>query len=522
MRLPAIHRPNFRIHRMLLVTAMCLVLLPVSSVSAQQSSSNNLLVNGGFEGDYRKVCIFPGTDRPWLTVDCDSNMPAKPLNTVIVAPGWNAWWQPPSSDRNAKNFYQNYPSYCGRGAPDDCVAWHQPEYGPTQSVPQDPPRIRSGENSQKYFTFWSVHEGGLYQVVDGLRPGTPLRFSVYMEAWSATKLSGIEPNPHQSFGQTNMHMKVGIDPTGGTDPWSTAIVWSPEHESYDQFTRYEVQAVARSNKVTVFTHSRPENPMEHNDVYVDDAELWYVGGVGPSAPLTINPPPALQAVNPLTGTVTNTSGAAGGITHIVRPGDTLFALALQYGVPVDQILALNHLTAESQIQIGRELIIALPAPAPASRFQPAKTDADPIGPIGRTGSGVGTVCVQSFDDADGDGRRLISEAPIGAVGVRFIVADAQGQAVADQTVNDPSAAYCFADLPATTYRVIAIPPEGYVATTLPRWAVSLTGDATVDIQLGLRPDVRTQQPEVWPIVFIGIGVVVAAALGGVWVWKRKQ
>ena len=46
----------------------------------------------------------------------------------------------------------------------------------------------AGENSQKYFTFWSVHEGGVYQVVEGLRPGTPLRFSIYMQAWSATKV----------------------------------------------------------------------------------------------------------------------------------------------------------------------------------------------------------------------------------------------------------------------------------------------------------------------------------------------
>ena len=73
-----------------------------------------------------------------------------------------------------------------------------------------------------------------------------------------------------------MHMKIGIDPTGGTDPWSKDIVWSPEKDAYDKFERYEVQAVARSNKVTVFTHSRPENPMEHNDVYLDDAELAVV------------------------------------------------------------------------------------------------------------------------------------------------------------------------------------------------------------------------------------------------------
>jgi hypothetical protein len=163
-----------------------------------------------------------------------------------------------------------------------------------------------------------------------------------------------------------MHMKIGIDPTGGTDPWSKDVVWSPEKDVYDQFERYEVQAVARSNKVTVFTYSRPENPMEHNDLYLDDAELAAVGGGGFSAPVTVNPPPAMVAVE---GKPAAANG--GRISHIVKPGDTLFAIALQYGVPVDQIMALNGLKPDSRIEIGRELIIALPAPG--RKFQPMQS-----------------------------------------------------------------------------------------------------------------------------------------------------
>jgi LysM repeat protein len=517
MQLRQIKNLKSRIRHALFLGALCLALLPWSSAAAQQGTSNNLLQNPGFEGEYQVRCSYPG-GKAWITLPCDSPLPTMPWQTARVAPGWAAWWQPPSTDRSAKDFYQNYPNYCGRDAPDDCVAWHNPEFGDTKSTPQDPPRIRSGENSQKYFTFWSVHEGGLYQVVEDLRPGTPLRFSVYMEVWSATKLSGIEPNPHQSFGQTNMHLRVGIDPTGGTDPWSKAIVWSPEHESYDQFTRFEVQAVAQSNKVTVFTHSRPENPMEHNDVYVDDAELWYVGGVGPSAPLIVNPPPALQAV----GSISTTASSSGGrITHIVQPGDTLFALALQYGVPVDQILTLNGLMPESQIQIGRELIIALPT-APQSRPQPAAPAPKPMASVGGPGSGRGAVCVQAFDDANADGRRLITEAPVSASGVRFIVSDIQGRSVADHTLSDPLTDFCFTELPATIYRVVAELPAGYVATTQPRWSVSLTGDATVDIQLGVRVDTASQSTSISSAWLFGAGGLVIAAIAGVWFWQRRK
>ncbi len=504
MKQPAIQHGH-GLRRLLAFIGAVLALGVLTATAVAQG--RNLLKNPGFEGDFKIQCSFPG-GRPWQPVECDGPLPSMPWQSIMVAPDWVAWWQPPSSDRSARDFYQNFPNYCGRSAPDDCVAWHQPEFRDTRAAGQDPPRIRSGENSQKYFTFWSVHQGGVYQVVEGLRPGTPLRFSIYMMAWSATKDSGGEPNPHQSFGQTNMQMKIGIDPMGGLDPWSPDIVWSPEKESYDAFGLYEVQAVARSTKVTVFTHSRPENPMEHNDVYLDDAALTLVGGIGPSDPLTVNPPPALQAV----GAVTTTAADGRQVTHVIRPGDTLFALALQYGVPVDQIMALNGLTAESQVQIGRELIIALAVPQ--VKPQPVAGPTPIVSVGGPSGSGRGTVCVQAFDDADADGRWLVAEAPVASSGVRLIVTDAQGETVADRVIGEDAPDNCVADLPATTYRVVAEPPAGYAATMPARWAIALPGDTRIDLPLGVRAAPIEPASSPWPMVIvIAVGVLVAGGLG---------
>ena len=44
-------------------------------------------------------------------------------------------------------------------------------------------------------------------------------------------------------------------------------------------------------------------------------------------------------------------------THIVVQGDTLLEIALQYGKPLDDILAANNITAANLIQVGQELII---------------------------------------------------------------------------------------------------------------------------------------------------------------------
>jgi len=98
-----------------------------------------------------------------------------------------------------------------------------------------------------------------------------VRFSVHMEAWSSQ-----ENDPFHSAGQPTMGLRVGIDPSGGNNPWSDRIVWSPVKEAFDHWELFTVEAVAKSDRVTVFTRSRPHFAVQHNDVYVDEASLVVV------------------------------------------------------------------------------------------------------------------------------------------------------------------------------------------------------------------------------------------------------
>ncbi len=242
----------------------------------------NLLINGGLDGQYVMQCSARNGP-PWVAVPCGDpiDFGATKLWQTAQAPmGWTAWWLPPNENRSDPNFYSTYPNQCYDDAPRDCVAWHNPEYRDTAGGPQGPPlRKLAGANSQKYFTFYSLHEAGLYQTVGGLEPGQRVRFSVYMQAWS-----NAENDPFVSAGQPSMGMRVGIDPYGGNFPWSPSIVWSPVKEAFDHWGLFTVEAVAQSDRVTVFTRSRPVFAIQHNDVYVDEASLIMVG----SAP----PPPA--------------------------------------------------------------------------------------------------------------------------------------------------------------------------------------------------------------------------------------
>ena len=339
----------------------------------------NLLQNPGLEGKYNQQCSRIGGE-PWVPI-----FPCNPSNfdtnttalwaTAQVPTGWAAWWQPPNDNQKDPYYFNSFPAYCDfgkRATPSTCVPWHNPEFRDTAGGPQDygPSRKVAGDNSQKYFTFYSIHEAGLYQVVGGVKSGQRLRFSIYMEAWSSPF-----NDPSHSSSQPSMGMKVGIDPYGGSNPWSSNIVWSPIQESFDHFSLFTVEAVARNNAVSVWTHSQPVYPLEHNDVYVDEASLMVVGGgvsaqsqisVRPKRTTTVKRSPTPDAMNrrnigdcpyddsfrcspvnarptaaPVSANPTSPTVAAGSNTYVVQRGDTLRSIAKRFGLHWADIAALN-------------------------------------------------------------------------------------------------------------------------------------------------------------------------------------
>jgi hypothetical protein len=188
-------------------------------------SRPNLLANPDFEGEYFQFAHF---------------------GSILVADKWLPWWVPQ--------------------APDD-PPWknRMPEYGPAAP---DQDRIHSGSSAQRLFTYYGTHVGGVYQRVSHLLPGTRLRFSIWGQAWA-----GEGDDPGQSVGGGPMHMRVGIDPYGGTNPFAADIVWSEEQNPLDTWAPFAVEAVANGDRITVFTYSAPEYPTRHNDVFWDDASL---------------------------------------------------------------------------------------------------------------------------------------------------------------------------------------------------------------------------------------------------------
>lgn len=187
------------------------------------------LQNGGFEGTY--VELEAGTR---------------------VASRWSPWWNDeydPVNLRNAK-----------------------PEYSDTTASSDPAYRIRSGEKSQQYGVNWKHYQGGVYQQLAGCTVSDTLRFSSYGLGFAARVMGS-----GSSDSDGNLQMKVGIDPTGGTDFTSGDIRWSEAVVSLDAYQRFEITATVQGPTVTVFLYSEPlHEPIIqwfHNTSYWDDASL---------------------------------------------------------------------------------------------------------------------------------------------------------------------------------------------------------------------------------------------------------
>jgi hypothetical protein len=204
------------------------------------------LLNGGFEG---------GTWRKTFTGEV--------FVELAVPEHWVAFW-----DRGRK----------------------RPEMAPIPFKDQyvNPPRVHSGAQALKYFSYWAVSDAGVFQQVASV-PGINYRARAYAHAWY-NDLSGDELEFRASKsqwrdatgtvhdivdGDPGLEVMIGIDPTGGTNPWASTVIWSKAN-IYDQFKPIEVQARAQAALVTVYLRSENLYAFRHCDTYWDEVTLEIV------------------------------------------------------------------------------------------------------------------------------------------------------------------------------------------------------------------------------------------------------
>ncbi len=168
--------------------------------------------------------------------------------------------------------------------------WDYDRYGLAQPESRYAPhtgRVKGGESGWTMFTFYRIHRGGLLQTVE-VAPGARHRFTIANHAWSSTdddpRTSDGAPGPFYGVvadlgvsadhGLRNYKARVGIDPTGGKNPFSDRVVWGEWAAVYNAYHDLPaVEAVAQGNHITVFTEHVFAWPFKHCDAYYEDAML---------------------------------------------------------------------------------------------------------------------------------------------------------------------------------------------------------------------------------------------------------
>jgi len=280
------------------------------AASVEIAVAQNILVNGSFEAEWsadggHRCIVIPNSGVP----------EEREIGNIFAPPGWLPW-------------FRHNPGQ-----------WDQPEVRDAWAA-LDPRRVHSGQKATMLFTFYRRHDAGFLQQVS-VAPGTRVRLSAWAHAWSNHALAGhkeCEDDPYCSCGVGrdtfaalegtlpdagadpwvaalgNFTFRVGIDPTGGINPFAGTVIWGQGVHSYNAHAQVpSVEATATASTVTVFLRSTTRWAFKHNDAYWDDAELVSVDTSPALLDVQLSHSPDLPKVG---DTVTIVARATGGLTNV--------------------------------------------------------------------------------------------------------------------------------------------------------------------------------------------------------------
>lgn len=182
--------------------------------------------------------------------------------SINVPEGWVGFWKPEGTpieydDENEDGYLR----------PEMLVIRADPPF-------DDPLRVHEGEQAFYLSGSNKVFDGGLWQQVS-VPKGQSFCLTGFAHAWSSHKAD----DPSQSLLETeddrrNANFLLGIDPTGGTSPWSPSVVWGGVGHLYDVYQPIPaIQVSAEGETITVFVRGYTMWRFDHNDLFFDDVSL---------------------------------------------------------------------------------------------------------------------------------------------------------------------------------------------------------------------------------------------------------
>jgi hypothetical protein len=219
----------------------------------------------------------------------------------------------------------------------------------------------------------------------------------------------------------------------------------------------------------------------------------------------------------------------GRIIYVVKEGDTCLSISLLNQVPLDTLRINNNLKGTNCIiQPGQELLLGMAGPASSPTPGPSQTPT-PILPTPTPFAGNGIICVELFNDINGNGLAEDSEPMMGGGAVSLT--DTTGKfsrTGSTNAINDPATdtTLCFNDVPEGNYSISVAVPEGNNPTTASNHTIKLGAGQTITIDFGAQVSLRasTAPPVETPrSPLLGIlGGALILAGGGLALFLRRS
>ena len=546
------------------LTAVTLLLLAVTLFpQAAGAQGPNLLKNPGFEeGHYNQDGIAE----------------------ITVPNGWRMHWS-----NNESNIFDGY----AVTARPETVVWN------IKGAPAGEDELfwKDGIYTVKIFKGWAPMWAAMSQDVSGLEVGRKYRLvaPVYIDIVADYDAGRKVPPQDGRQGR----VRLGASPVGATwrdegaiaySGWWTGETISPFYQAYPTFV-YEF--VATAPDMTVWIEMASNYPHPNNGFFIDTVGLYALdetGAVVPAAaPAAAGGEQAAVSVPsgpPPTPLPTATPRSDGAVVHIVQSGDSFWSLAIQYAAtmgitPEEALVKIPEINNNPTVlNSGQELIIVPPsaAGAPAVEEAPAEEEvaAAPEGEAtpeseeaavesatngeetAVTASSVSTagdssnlstamgqvapssICVQVFEDVNGDGARANTGEP--AIADQAVTLSRGGSTVSTYITDGSGDLHCFERLEADTYQVQILPTADYVLTGDDSWAVGMADGVVIPVTFGLQAagaeiaaaqpaDTAAVAPAAAPaadgassntgLVILGVaGVLILLAGAGVYLLRR--
>jgi LysM domain len=192
-----------------------------------------------------------------------------------------------------------------------------------------------------------------------------------------------------------------------------------------------------------------------------------------------------------------TPGPDGRIIYIVQPGDSCFQIEALYGIPVDQLRALNpQLDDNCTLAIGAQLMLGIggpsalsPTPGPSPTLELPTITPTPA-------PGITEICVLLYDDINGDALRQTTE--LGVAGGAVSVSNTAGTysettttvSAIDPDTEEPQQT-CFTDVPRGEYNISVAVPENYNPTTDLIYTLSINAGDQASVDFGAQSKTET-------------------------------